>query len=854
MFSKLVENDEFHERQHKKKYYNHLQESKTVKSYSSYFSRFVIMLLKVSWRSNPICLKLHKHGCARLWNEVGLHTLLWLFTCCNVSKLQVLQLEECLSCVTQEANMDGGDLMIAAVNKLHCVMVFVLSKVWHPCSSKLTDLFYIFLIGSHMENDGGEWKDVSLISRNVAVLQYFCRGTVLLDCIKDYRRTTELPSTTSNAAVEDTQHSYSLLHPITRADNRHEVRPYSTLLEMMRLGSAYSNTTNLPVCVWETGTNYFAQRVNGSLGDLRIIKASVHLLLDDTERMIKECLQEFDLSISVGENTVDDLRCARLNYSFVSQESNGLRDAGKQYTYHLVKRFYRTSPDTRFDASVPQNWIKGKLRLWWKLCDTVMLQVILLVIITSGMPPRMTEFVQLRIRNSRSAKRNLFLLQGQLLFLSTYNKTDSVTGVDKAIARFLHHRVSKLLSTIVMYIRPAQAALAAAYLRVNTTDAVIARSDLLSYFCVLEGKRMNAESIRSKFHSLMLGRFGCDWTIADWRHGIIQWARVFLSSEVEKRYKTKVELQTVRSAQVGNTPRLELVRYGIEPCSFEELDSMAVDSYREYSNDYQQLLFDLDVTLPSGVSVSPTASPTVHATTPIMIEPGITNPSNTNPLGTCVTEDSVTLADAVGSKVKELLDQLSNNDELIDVLKRDVLGPLHLLLRKSKYQTAENTIVTIESSAAQDNEDTAKLLKAMEALKHPFKTFRSSAQRQAISHCWKNNSDLLAILPTGGGKTAIFAIPAALDGSGFTTVVIVPTVALADDMEHQLQAVYKLRCAQWTKLSMADRRSPYQSPQILLMTVECVSQELAKSYISFLENHNRLRRIVIDEAHLILYW
>ena len=756
-----------------------------------------------------------------------------------------------MSHTVDEASAANGNFTLVTVNILHNIMVTILSKVWHPCNSKFGDLFYIFLIGTHIDDDSGEWKEVGLISHNVAVLQYFCRGTILLNCIKDYESTDEIAATSSNVTREDSYcSSYALLHPITRADNRDEVRPYSTLLEMMRLGSAYSNTTNLPVSVWEAGTNYYAQRINGRLGDLRTIRTKLQELLNSAEDMVKNCLQEFEVSIFDEVTAVDDFRCAKLNYSFVNQECGGFADAGKQYTYHMVKRFHRISAEMRIDSSFsssPKNWLQSKLKSWWKLCDKAMIHVVMLVVLTSGMPPRMTELVQLRIRNSRYAKRNLFLLQGQLMFLSTYNKTDSVTGVDKAIARFLHHRVSKLLMTIVVCIRPAQAVLAAAYLNINESDAALARSDLLSYFCVLEGKRMNAESIRSKFQLLMLQIFTCEWTIADWRHGIIQWARVFLSVPVEKRYAAKIELQRVRSAQVGNTPRLELFRYGIEPCSFEDLDAMAIDSYREYSADFQQVLLELD----SGPDTFASTDAEGHYTTTGIMVQGTT--AHLDGIAPSTAIDNSFLLNAMENRMKELLKQLSSKEELMEIIKRDLVAPLHLLLRKDKYQTAANTIVTVAGNDVENEENVEKLLKAMAALRSPFKTFRSTAQRQAILHCWKNHSDLLAVLPTGGGKTAIFAIPTALEG-GLTTVIILPTVALADDMEHQMKSVYNLQSVQWTNMSISDRRCPHQCPQTLLMTVECVSQELARSYLSSLKSMNRLRRIVIDEAHLILYW
>lgn len=66
----LVENDEQHERQHKKKRFNSLQESETVKAYCRYFAKFVVMLLKLAWRNDSVSLQMKKYGSADLWRQV----------------------------------------------------------------------------------------------------------------------------------------------------------------------------------------------------------------------------------------------------------------------------------------------------------------------------------------------------------------------------------------------------------------------------------------------------------------------------------------------------------------------------------------------------------------------------------------------------------------------------------------------------------------------------------------------------------------------------------------------------------------------------------------------------------------
>lgn len=67
--------------------------------------------------------------------------------------------------------------------------------------------------------------------------------------------------------------------------------------------------------------------------------------------------------------------------------------------------------------------------------------------------------------------------------------------------------------------------------------------------------------------------------------------------------------------------------------------------------------------------------------------------------------------------------------------------------------------------------------------------FKSLEQAQALAAVVKRETDVLAVLSTGGGKSLLFFLPAFIEREQqLTTVVVVPLVALTADMSR--------RCAQ----------------------------------------------------------
>ncbi len=139
-----------------------------------------------------------------------------------------------------------------------------------------------------------------------------------------------------------------------------------------------------------------------------------------------------------------------------------------------------------------------------------------------------------------------------------------------------------------------------------------------------------------------------------------------------------------------------------------------------------------------------------------------------------------------------------------------------------------------------------------EALKRYFgyDSFREN-QEEIISHVLAGN-DALVLMPTGGGKSLCYQIPAlVLEG---TTVVISPLISLMKDQVETLRA---------NGIAAEALNSGNDSTDDLLIRRRCVAGETKLLYISperaiaeadHLLSHMKLSLLAVDKAHCISQW
>jgi superfamily II DNA helicase RecQ len=85
-----------------------------------------------------------------------------------------------------------------------------------------------------------------------------------------------------------------------------------------------------------------------------------------------------------------------------------------------------------------------------------------------------------------------------------------------------------------------------------------------------------------------------------------------------------------------------------------------------------------------------------------------------------------------------------------------------------------------------------------------------------------------------------------------TTVVVVPLVALKQDLMERCSRDGKLECVMWTSQTPVERLLGAASPSLVFVSAENAADARFIGYLSRLRDLGRLSRIVFDEAHLLV--
>ena len=132
-----------------------------------------------------------------------------------------------------------------------------------------------------------------------------------------------------------------------------------------------------------------------------------------------------------------------------------------------------------------------------------------------------------------------------------------------------------------------------------------------------------------------------------------------------------------------------------------------------------------------------------------------------------------------------------------------------------------------------------------------LKEFRRGQQQ--IIQSVLDGKDVLAVLPTGGGKSLCYQLPAVLKND--LVIVISPLIALMKDQVAALKKRGIAAGALHSGQSVAEKRDVFQrlekdGPFLLYLSPERTQKDTFKTWLT----HRKLALIAIDEAHCVSQW
>jgi hypothetical protein len=528
---------------------------------------------------------------------------------------------------------------------------------------------------------------------------------------------------------------------------------------------------------------------------------------DDSINLVKGLCRQKDFSVDIPKDFVDNMSDIGYGYSWADSIKSVDPEALMK---HLMSNTTGDMPCKMgrdntliWDAAWQLTWMRkaGELnQLLANLHHTV-----------PGQPSRIAELCDFRIRNGLRG-RNVFCNHGDIWLITRRVKSETLVQHEEFIPVKLPPELCQLFATYLLIIRPVEINFAR---RLWGQGVATLYHD---YLYVINGARQLEERFCLQFKEWTEGYFKCALGVRGYRQSVVVVARAYLGTEYE------LELEEEDDAlikQRGHGAFADRRCYGVQSRYLTTLSSDLMFRFGHMSEWWWRLtrfapgkgpLLPLDIRRKgqSGDMYAPhdylaqNFSKTAEASYDEDKLAALMSATVETALQKLKQHMDTVIQTAVAAGVAEALSRQPTrhpSPTLDDVHMDDMYMPMEVDNAPAVLPTVVSEPMDVDSGDASLR---AHLYLGQFYKDIPNPQFRSKGQQKMVEMAFAGNQNFVGVLPTGGGKSLVFLLPAfaatvdtPLDGLVQKTLVIIPNKSLmVDTLRKALH--HGVSCAQWT--------------------------------------------------------
>jgi superfamily II DNA helicase RecQ len=699
---------------------------------------------------------------------------------------------------------------------------FIFHKVYHkPFESPM--LHFMAVLGIDEENN--RLKEANDYSYMLAGLVY-CIRVIGLELL--------LPSKNRQQQADADYETFLQQRRQFLADGSMSVA--SNMISLLAYGKHIAlNYGNAGGVFWEDEAQ--ALNLHGARIPMEKFKAMVGRAIDDAEDLFWQRLMwtadpADRLALDLNMLT-DDITFRRRDSYFVDNKRNGLASKWEDVT---IDRLLMSRNGRKMYSD--GKWHTRLAREYLREVDKFRKLLLFCVHVTGGQPARGSEILSLRFKNGCVRDRNIFLLDGYVMSVTFYNKTQAEWDVPKVIPRFLPWRVGQLLSLYLVYVQPL-----AELISVET-----------GYGCgwseYIWGDNKGPWET-PKLTSILRQRTGSDIGHAlgtlQFRHAAVGIGRQVVGDEFAKGYKDETgeveepemeEGEDPLEVSAGRSSATGVNRYAVRSDIVRHLSQRNIDTFRPLSESWHRFLGlqSRNRTLQTktqkrkgGEMETPEAKKTSISWTGGLMTPAAT-------LGSRATSKQGPLV----TPFTAITD--SRRSALVQSSPLQGFGATALPSSPPVASSPTRSSRPVRLKIGLEEREKA-VRKALGLAETTTVAYKSAEQEEALERIINGSDSALAVvLPTGGGKSLLFTAPACLDDPGIT-IVAVPyrqliEETLSDARDRGIDAV------EWSR----DLSDP---ADIVFISADKLGDTFF-DYSARMAGKGLVRRVFVDECHLAI--